>query len=108
MNQEAQDPQVEGDVTEQDDGADFCIETVDQFGQLVVGWHKQAMATLLHLAKVPEGTEVKIGDEPTFKMEGDIHKGFVLGLQLAMNYIGKLPFEAHIEEDNEANAPIPD
>ena len=108
MNQEAQDPQAKGDVTEQDDDADFCIETIDQFGQLVVAWHTQAVATLLHLLKVPEGTEVKIGDEPTFKMEGDTQKGFNLGLQLALNYIGKLPFEATIEEDNKTDAPIPD
>jgi len=102
MTQEAQDPQAEAPAVEQEEA--FCIETVDQFGQLVTVWHKQAMATLLHLTKVPVGQMIKIGDEEPFALEGDILKGFNLGLQLALNYVGKLPFEATIEEIDTADA----
>lgn len=73
------------------------IETLDQFANLVASWHNNAVATVRHLAQAPEGLEVVIeGDEP-FKLEGDTYRGFHLGLELALNFLGRLPFVAEHE-----------
>lgn len=73
------------------------IETLDQFANLMANWHANAVATVQHLANVPEGMEVVIGEDTVFKMEGDIQRGFKLGIELALNFLGRLPFVAEHE-----------
>lgn len=70
----------------------MSIETVDQFGHLVSGWHANAVATVMHLMQAPEGMEVVIEGEDPFKLEGETYRGFKLGLELALNFLGTLPF----------------
>ena len=88
----------EAAVEEVSTGA-FMIETTDQFAHLMMEWHSNAMATIRHMMEVPTGMEVVIEDEPPFKMEGDIQKGYKLGLNVAMNYFGVLPFASTPEPD---------
>ena len=73
------------------------IESIDQFAGLVVAWHSRAVQSIKHLALVPEGMEVAIEDQENFKLEGEAHRGFVLGLELALNFVGTLPFAAEHE-----------
>jgi hypothetical protein len=70
----------------------FQIETIDQFGHLVAEWHSNTMNTLTHMLEVPTGMEVVIEGEEPFKLEGEIQKGYKLGLNVAMSYIRMLPF----------------
>lgn len=73
------------------------IESIDQFAALVATWHERAVATIKHLSHVPEGMEVAIEGQENFKLEGEAHRGFVLGLELALNFVGTLPFAAEHE-----------
>ena len=73
------------------------IDSIDQFAYLVASWHENAVATLKHLAQVPEGMEVAIEGQDNFKLEGEARRGFVLGLELALNFVGTLPFSASHE-----------
>ena len=77
------------------------IKSFDQFVDLLLEWHAKAVDTVLHLKDVPEGIEVKVENEEPYKLEGDVLKGFKLGLELALNYLGNLPFTT----GNDDNAP---
>lgn len=72
----------------------FLIESIDQFGELVTNWHTNAVSTLKHMLDVPTGMEVVIEGEDPFKMEGDIQRGYKLGINIALTYLGALPFSA--------------
>ena len=76
------------------------IKSIEQFGELLYSWHEKNIATLEHLMQVPEGIEVVIDDQEPFKLEGDMHKGFVLGLQMSLNFMGQLPFSRHEEPES--------
>lgn len=78
------------------------INDLDTFIQLLAAWHQKQVATIQHLYEVPPGTEVVVEGSEPFKMEGDILKGFQLGINMAMQYLGTLPFEAEYED-----APVP-
>ena len=73
------------------------IESIDQFAHLMISWHENAVATVKHLAQAPEGMEVIIGQDEPFKLEGDTYHGFKLGLELALNFLGTMPFAAEHE-----------
>lgn len=74
------------------------IPDLDTFIQLISAWHQKQVATIQHLSEVPPGTEVVVEGEAPFKMEGDILKGFQLGINMSMQYLGILPFEAEYED----------
>lgn len=91
-------------VTEEVSNESFMIESIDQFGQLVEAWHSQGVLTLKHLMEVPVGMEIVIEGEEPFKMEGDIQRGYKLGLNVALNYLGTLPFSsAETPDDSKLN-----
>lgn len=75
----------------------IMIESLDEFVQALVGWHQNRVATLKHIMEVPEGTEVMFNEDAPTVLEGDVRKGFVLGLRCALEQLGELPFEAEIE-----------
>ena len=74
------------------------ISDLDQFVEIITGWHQHQVATIQHLYEVPEGIEVQEEDGEPFKLEGDIRRAFQLGLQMAMEYLGKLPFTPEYED----------
>lgn len=74
------------------------VETIDQFAALVARWHAGKVARIEHLKLAPAGMEVQIGDDPPFKLEDDIRKGYLLGLETALSEIRELPFEAEVED----------
>jgi hypothetical protein len=83
------------------------VENLDHFVAMLTDWHSRQVATLKHLHEVPEGIEVVIGDgEDTKKhiLEGDFRDGFRLGLDLALNYMGTLPFVAEFSDKPDAPA----
>lgn len=85
-------------VTSIDNEEVVPVEDMDQFLQMITSWHSHQIKTIHHLHKVPEGIEVSIGDEDTFALEGDALKGFKVGIQLCLNYLGTLPFVAEYED----------
>ena len=75
------------------------ISDMGQFIALMQDWHSNQVATVHHFLEVPSGIEVQIEGEPSFNLEGDILKGFKLGIQMALSYLGELPFYAQGSED---------
>lgn len=73
-------------------GADSQIKSVDEFGALLFNWHHRQIATINHFLDVPEGVEVKVGEEEQITLSGDVLRGYKLGLELSLHYLGTLPF----------------
>ena len=80
------------------------VADIDQFIQLLSGWHQNKVKNLEHMLEVPEGVEVEFNDEGTQILTGDLHKGFLIGLSLALMELGTLPFAAETEVENEPSA----
>ena len=74
------------------------VEDLDQFVQVLMAWHANKVAMLRHMKDIPEGTEATQDDQPPVIMTGDVLKGFRMGLDLALEELGTLPFEAELEE----------
>lgn len=94
-------------------GADSQIKSVNEFGALLFNWHHRQIATINHFLDVPEGTEVKVGEEGQITLSGDVLRGYKLGLELSLHYLGTLPFsytpdEVVKEEVTEETAPADD
>ena len=73
------------------------IIDLDQFVTLLTDWHNRQVATIKHLQDVPEGSKIIIGEGEEAEekiMEGHFLEGFQLGLDIALNYLGSLPFTA--------------
>ena len=85
-------------IQQQEEANDLLAVTdLDHFITLLTDWHNRQVATVKHLQEVPNGITVVIGDgdDATKKtLEGEFLEGFQLGLGLALNYLGKLPFMA--------------
>lgn len=80
----------------------LAVTNLDHFITLLTDWHNRQVATVKHLQEVPNGITVVIGDgdDATKKtLEGEFLEGFQLGLGLALNYLGKLPFMAEYVDD---------
>jgi hypothetical protein len=69
------------------------IEDIDQFINITMEWHGNRVAEVEHMLSVPEGTVMELNgvDIP---LTGDMHKGFVAGLTVALMRLGSLPFIA--------------
>lgn len=74
------------------------IQSLDTFVKLLTGWHHRKVAVLEHYLKLEGGIEMQVGDEPSFKLEGDILQGMKAGIQLALMEFGNLPFSFELEE----------
>lgn len=76
----------------------LIVEDIDQFIQLLSGWHEGKIKTLEHMLGMPEGIEVTFNDEAPQILSGDLHKGFLMGLSLALMELGTLPFGVEVED----------
>lgn len=74
------------------------VTELDQFVSILIDWHEHQVATIQHLYEAPEGIEVQEEDGEPFKLEGDVRRAYQLGLQMAMEYLGKLPFNPEYED----------
>lgn len=76
----------------------LLVETMDDFVRLLTGWHTNKVALLTHLKEIPEGSEVSLDAEEPKVLAGEYRAGFIMGLAVALEELGKLPFEAEVEE----------
>jgi len=76
----------------------LAISDMDQMVDLVTNWHAHQVATVMHLLEVPDSVSIVMEGEEPFAITGDIQKGYNLGITLALNYLGKLPFTAMYED----------
>lgn len=81
------------------------VSDIDQFIQLLSGWHQNKVKTLEHMLSVPEGIEVTFNDEAPQILSGDLHKGFLMGLSLALMELGTLPFAAEMDVEDKPASP---
>jgi hypothetical protein len=96
------DPKPETDTIEGTavgDGDIIPVETIDQFAGMVGAWHKRKVSTLEHMLTIPPGTQVSVGDGADQLLEGDLLKGYLLGLTVAISEIRTLPFVVELEDD---------
>lgn len=89
---------IEGSAEKVAEPDTLNVTDLDQFVSLLNDWHQRQVATIQHLYEVPEGVEVQEENGTPFKLEGDVRRAFQLGLQMAMEYLGKLPFKPEYEE----------
>lgn len=71
------------------------IQDLNQFVQVLVGWHEKKVKTLQHMSAVPEGTDMIFGegdDTKTVTLTGDMLAGFKAGIELSLMELGELPF----------------
>ena len=83
-----------------------AVTDLDHFITLLTDWHNRQVATVKHLQEVPNGITVVIGegdDADKKTLEGEFLEGFQLGLGLALNYLGKLPFMAEYVDADTTN-----
>jgi len=74
-----------------------AVDDLDHFIALLTDWHSRQVVTVKHLREVPAGMQMIIGDgedAKEMKLEGERLEGFQLGLDLALNFLGTLPFMA--------------
>lgn len=76
----------------------LIVEDIDQFIRLLSGWHEGKIKALEHMLGMPEGIEVTFNDEAPQILSGDLHKGFLMGLSLALMELGTLPFGVEVED----------
>lgn len=80
----------------------LAVTDLDHFIALLTDWHNRQVATVKHLREVPTGMQMIIGDgedAKEMKLEGERLEGFQLGLDLALNFLGTLPFMAEYVDD---------
>lgn len=75
------------------------VESLDQFAFLMAEWHNRTMAGMAQIAKVPEGQPVTVQldeakEAEDFILSDDLHKGFIIGITVAMAMFQDLPFKA--------------
>ena len=59
---------------------------------ILFAWHSNKVASLEHMLSMPKGVEVTVNDETPIMMTDEIHKGFIIGLTVALIELGTLPF----------------
>lgn len=69
-----------------------AVQTPEDFFTILTLWHDKQVATLNHMADLPEGSEVQLDDGTPITLEGDKHTAFVAGLMTAFQLFKSLPF----------------
>jgi hypothetical protein len=77
------------------------IDTLDGFVRALHHWHYNKVQMLKHMQTIPEGTEVSKDEGEPITLTGDVLKGFILGIEVALEEMGELPFEAEVEFTSE-------
>jgi hypothetical protein len=75
------------------------VVDIDHFIALLFAWHERKVKLLEHMMVIPSGTEAYVNDGETIKLDGDLLKGFKIGLSLALMELGQLPFAAETDPD---------
>lgn len=70
------------------------IGDLNQFVFLLSNWHQDRVAVLKQMMEIPQGFEVELEGEESLPLTGDLHKGFKIGLIVALSELGSLPFVA--------------
>ena len=87
----------------QEDSSELLVVTdLDHFITLLTNWHNKQVATVKHLNNAPQGIKILIGEGEEAKektLEGEFLEGFQLGIGLALNSLGTLPFMAEYVDD---------
>lgn len=81
----------------------LAVTDLDHFITLLTDWHNKQVATVKHLNNAPQGIKILIGEGEEAKektLEGEFLEGFQLGIGLALNYLGTLPFMAEYVDDD--------
>ena len=76
----------------------IVVEDINQFVKLLSAWHQSKVDVLNHMMEIPSGTEVTFNSNEPVVLEGDVLKGFVMGISLSLMELGELPFVAETEE----------
>lgn len=76
----------------------LMIESLDDFVRVLSQWHASQVALLKHLQDIPDGSEVSVDDGAPVTLEGDMKRGFIIGLKTALDHLGTLPFEVEFEQ----------
>jgi hypothetical protein len=90
MTEPTQDPQIPDTVP---------VTDLDQFVRILTDWHQTKVKTLKHMLEIPQGTVFDFNEEKDLVLQGDLHKGFMIGLTVALSELGELPFVAETEDD---------
>ena len=80
----------------------LAVTDLDHFITLLTDWHNKQVATVKHLNNAPQGIKILIGEGEEAKektLEGEFLEGFQLGIGLALNYLGTLPFITEYIDD---------
>lgn len=75
------------------------VNDIDHFIALLFAWHTNKVTLLQHLASVPEGTQMMVGEDEPITLSGDVLAGFKAGLEMALMELGTLPFAAEVDEE---------
>jgi len=78
------------------------IKNIDHFIQILCHWHEGKVKTLEHMLGIPQGVEVTFNDDGPQILQGELHRGFIIGLSLGLMELGTLPFAVEMEEEEEA------
>ena len=78
------------------------IDDLDQFVKHLTLWHNAKVAMLNHMLKVPEGTEAELNEGEKIILNGDMLKGFRVGVTLGLTELGTLPFVAEMTDSSTA------
>lgn len=81
------------------------VENLNEFVAILCQWHQRQVDVIKHMMEVPDGTEVTETDDNTGEpakadplvLTGDARRGFIIGLRVALNELGNLPFEVEFE-----------
>ena len=77
------------------------LEQVEHAMDILFAWHKQKVAGLEHMLRIPQGIEVSFNNGEPLIMSEDIHKGFIIGVTLGLIELGTLPFVSPDEETSD-------
>lgn len=79
------------------------MNDMNTFLQMLMGWHEHQVALVNHLLEIPEDTEIDRGEgTERITLSGDLRKGLIMGVQMALGYLGELPFVAEFQEEPES------
>lgn len=77
----------------------LIVNGLDEFLPVLMDWHEKQVAIVEHLRMVPVGIEVEIEGSAPFTLTAESHRAFQMGIELSLQYLGSLPFQAEYEEE---------
>lgn len=84
----------------------LMVHDLDHFVTILTKWHSSKVRMLEYMMEVPSGTEVSINGKQDEKLEGDLLRGFSMGIYFSLMQLGKLPFAAEMENEQAASPTV--